>query len=122
MKEMWTGIYPNKKEYKYEIRFRTDDKSAYKFVEEACRNAIDIDWRNKEKSDQETKKSSKFRWLIIGNTVYEIAKEPPVIEIECKCGYITHKFNIKEMIDGWNTTGIFTCGECGRKITYEFRE
>ena len=44
MKEMWTGVYPNKKEYKYEIRFRTDDEHAYLFVQEACRNAIDIDF------------------------------------------------------------------------------
>ena len=118
MKEMWTGIYPNKKEYKYEIRFRTDDKSAYKFVEEACRNAIDIDWRNK-KANQEKEKHSKFRWLRVGNTVYEIAKEPPVIEIECECGCVTHRFDIQDMINNWNTAGIFTCGECRRRIVYE---
>ena len=55
MKEMWVGITPNKEEYKYEVRFRTDDKAAYKFVEEACRNAIDINWPDKEPDKIENK-------------------------------------------------------------------
>ena len=41
MKEMWTGVYPNKKEYKYEVRFRTDEKAAYDHVVKACRDMID---------------------------------------------------------------------------------
>ena len=118
MKEMWTGVYPNKKEYKYEIRFRTDDKTAYKFVEEACRNAIDINWENVEPtSDKEA--ADEFRWLRVDNTVYDINKIN-IVKHDCKCGYIAHNFDIEEMIGSWNTAGIFTCDECGRKITYEF--
>ena len=98
MKEMWTGVYPNKKEYKYEIRFRTDDEHAYLFVQEACRNAIDINWCD-EKPDpdprlktvtQETfkaKKHNDFKW-----------------------------FKIDEMT--WNDCGWFDC-ECGCRVSYE---
>lgn len=126
MKEMWTGIYPNKKEYKYEIRFRTDNEYAYKLVQEACREAIDTDCANESPDPrfktvtQETfKATERFRWLRVDNKVYDITKTS-VVEIDCECEFTTHRFDIQFMIDNWNTSGIFTCSKCHRRIIYEF--
>ena len=121
MKEMWTGIYPNKKEYKYEIRFRTDDEYAYKFVEEACRNAIDINWCD-EKPAQERKEENKatdktHHWLKIDGIIYD-TKEGLIIEYTCpKCGK-EYLFNPSEMDFEWNNCGWFTC-KCGKEVEYE---
>ena len=113
MKEMWTGVYPNKKEYKYEIRFRTDDEHAYLFVQEACRNAIDIDFST-EKLAQE-KKIDREHWLKLDNDLFDISKEK-VVEYQCpKCGK-EYLFKIDEMI--WNDCGWFDC-VCGYKVKYE---
>lgn len=126
MKEMWTGVYPNKKEYKYEVRFRTDDEYAYKFVEEACRNAIDINWCD-EKPDpdprlktvtQETFKAKRhngFKWIKINGDMYDLT-ENLLVEYQCpKCGK-EYLFNINEM--DWNDCGWFTCN-CGKEVRYE---
>lgn len=118
MKEMWTGIFPKRKDYNYEIRFRTDNKYAYKLVQEACREAIDTDCAN-ESPAPDKEAADEFRWLRVDNTVYDINKIN-IIKHDCKCGYITHNFDTREMIGSWNTAGIITCSECGRKITYEF--
>lgn len=115
MKEMWTGIYPNKEEYeyKYEIRFRTDDEHAYLFVQEACRNAIDIDF-SAEKLAQE-KKIDREHWLKLDNDLFDISKER-VVEYQCpKCGK-EYLFKIDEMT--WNDCGWFECS-CGYKVKYE---
>ena len=117
MKEMWTGIYPNKKEYKYEVRFRTDDKAAYKFVEEACRNAIDINWPDKEPDAEESKKESnqKFRWFSLDSNLFDLS-EVKIVEYKCpKCGK-EYLFKIDEI--DWNDCGWFTC-KCGYKVKYE---
>ena len=119
MKEMWTGVYPNKKEYKYEIRFRTDDEHAYNFVKEACRNAIDVDWCDEmPASDKEEKKeedNQKFRWLSLDGDLFDISKEK-IVEYQCpRCGK-EFLFKIDEM--NWNDCGWFTCS-CGYKVTYE---
>ena len=125
MKEMWTGVYPNKKEYKYEIRFRTDDKTAYEFVEEACRNAIDINWPDKESDPrlktvtQETFKATDkiHHWLKVDGIIYDI-KEGLIIEYTCpKCGK-EYLFNPSEMEFEWNDCGWFTCN-CGKEVRYE---
>lgn len=124
MKEMWTGIYPNKKEYKYEVRFRTDDKTAYKFVEEACRNAIDINWPDKEPDTglktvtQETFKAKRhngFKWIKIDDDIYDLT-ESHLVEYQCpKCGK-EYLFHTDEM--DWNDCGWFSCS-CGHKVKYE---
>lgn len=119
MKEMWTGIYPNKKEYKYEIRFRTDDEHAYKFVEEACRNAIDVDWSDEmpdlDKEEHKEENSQKFRWLSLDGNLFDISEER-IVEYQCpKCGK-EYLFKIDEM--DWDDCGCFSCS-CGRKVSYE---
>ena len=115
---MWTGVFPERKDYKYEIKFRTDNEYAYKLVQEACREAIDTDCTN-ETSFGDKREADKFRWLRVDNTVYNIDKIC-IVEHDCKCGCISQKFDIKEMLGAWNTAGILTCSECWRKITYEF--
>lgn len=118
MKEMWTGIHHKNGDEIYEIKFKTNDFNSYKFVQKACREAIDTNWTNdKPASDKEA--ADNFRWLRIDDTVYDINKIS-IVKHDCKCGYIAHHFDIEEMIGSWNTAGIFTCDECGRKITYEF--
>ena len=126
MKEMWTGVYPNKKEYKYEIRFRTDDKTAYKFVEEACRNAIDINWPDKESDPrlktvtQETfkaKKNNDFKWISIDGDLYDLT-ESHLVEYQCpKCGK-EYLFKPSEMEFDKSDCGWFEC-PCGYKVKYE---
>ena len=122
MKEMWTGIYPNKKEYKYEIRFRTDDEHAYLFVQEACRNAIDIDFSVEKLVAQEKKEENKatgkvHHWLKVDGIIYDI-KEGLIIEYTCpKCGK-EYLFNPSEMEFEWNDCGWFTCN-CGKEVKYE---
>ena len=120
MKEMWTGVYPNKKEYKYEVRFRTDDKTAYKFVEEACRNAIDIDWPDKEPNTEacEQESNQKFHWLKIGNNhLFDISKER-VVEYNCSnCGR-EYLFKLDEIEFDENDCGWFMC-HCGKEVKYE---
>lgn len=118
MKEMWTGVYPNKKEYKYEVRFRTDNEYAYELVQKACREAIDTDCANESPDPKNKKASDKFRWLRVDNKVYDINKIP-IVELECECGCIAHRFDVQDMIYNWNTAGIFTCSECNRRIVYE---
>jgi hypothetical protein len=115
---MWTGIFPKRKDYNYEIRFRTDNEYAYKLVQEACREAIDTDCANESPAPENKKEIERFRWLRVDNKVYDITKTP-VVEIDCECDILTHRFDIQDMIDNWNTAGIFTCGECHRRITYE---
>lgn len=123
MKEMWTGIYPNKKEYKYEIRFRTDDKIAYKFVEEACRNAIDINWPDKEPDTEGFEKENKttdkiYHWLKVDDNIIYNIKKNLVIEYTCpKCGK-EYLFKPNEIEFERNNRGWFTC-VCGYKVKYE---
>jgi predicted RNA-binding Zn-ribbon protein involved in translation (DUF1610 family) len=117
MKEMWTGVYPNKKEYKYEVRFRTDDKAAYKFVEEACRNAIDTNWPDKEsdKTEDKQKDDKKFNWFKIDSDLFDISKIR-IVEFKCpRCGK-EYLFKIDEIT--WNDCGWFDC-VCGYKVKYE---
>lgn len=116
MKEMWTGVYPNKKEYKYEVRFRTDDKAAYQFVEEACRNAIDVDWPDKEDAESPKKESDKkFRWFSIDGNLFDLLEER-IVEYQCpKCGK-EYLFKVDEI--DWGNCGWFDCS-CGHKVSYE---
>ena len=124
MKEMWTGIYPKRKDYNYEIRFRTDDKIAYEFVAEACRNAIDINWPDKESDPRlktvtqetfKTKRHNSFKWIKINEDIYDLT-ENLLVEYKCsKCGK-EYLFNINEM--DWNDCGWFTCN-CGKEVRYE---
>ena len=126
MKEMWTGIYPKKKEYKYEVRFRTNDRAAFDHVVKACREEIDgksVDIKL-EKMFQSNFAIGHSRptdfWLKIRcddnpTQIFKVTKENPVVEFACRCG---NEFAFNTADSEWNDCGIITC-RCGRKITYE---
>ena len=117
MKEMWTGIYPNKKEYKYEVRFRTDCKSSYLAVQQACRDEIDgkNDYKNRASYSNADELWLKVRCDDNPQQIFKVTKENPIVEFACRCG---NEFAINTADSEWNDCGIITCG-CGRKITYE---
>ena len=117
MKEMWTGVYPERDDYNYEIRFRTDCRDAYEAVQAACRKEIDKRWYGGESAEEEP---SKDFWLKVQcddnpQAIVKVTKEDPIVEIECRCG---NEFVINTADSEWNHCGIITCG-CGRKIIYE---
>ena len=128
MKELWTGIYPKKKEYKYEARFRTDDKAAFDRVVKACREEIDgesIDIKLEKMFQgnfvigKNTKPSDFWLEVLCDNKkdIFLVGKENPIVEITCGCG---KQLAIDTSDVGWSPKLKMEC-RCGRSIYYEKR-
>ena len=117
MKEMWTGIHHKNGDEIYEIKFKTNDFNSYKFVQKACREAIDTNWTEDMPYQEEIEEESdqKFRWLSLDGNLFDLSEER-IVEYQCpKCGK-EYLFKIDEM--DWNDCGWFEC-VCGYKVTYE---
>ena len=126
MKEMWTGIYPKKKEYKYEVRFRTDDRAAFDHVVKACRNMIDgkpIDIKLEKMFQGNVafghSEPTDF-WLKVQcddnpQQMFKVTKENPVVELKCRCG---KEYAIDTADLNWSPKLKMEC-RCGRSIYYE---
>ena len=117
MKELWTGIHHQKGDEIYEVRFKTNDFKSYKFVQDACREALDTNWTNDQPYlDKEEDTSGHF--IKINDNIFNLDDNKLSIIYKCPyCEYI-HSFKIKEMEFNWNTCGWFTC-QCGHKVHYE---
>lgn len=102
MKEMWTGIHHKNGDEIYEIRFKTNDCHSYKFVQKACREAIDTNWTEDAPTSDKEEDKQHFHWFKVDNHLFDLSKER-VVEYQCsRCGK-EYLFNPDEMV--WNDCG-----------------
>jgi hypothetical protein len=114
MKEMWTGIHHKNGDEIYEVRFKTNDFKSYKFVQDACREALDTNWTEDTPClDKEEDKNNKYRWIKINDRVFDL-KDNSIIEYNCpKCN---EQYLFKP--DEIDVYSCFCC-ECGYVVHYE---
>lgn len=116
MKEMWTGIHHKNGDKIYEVRFKTNDFKSYKFVQDACREALDTNWTKDMSKSKKESENEEPRWIKIDHIIFDL-KDNPVIKYNCpKCN---KEFLFKpNEIECRNLYTYFRC-DCGYVVEYE---